>query len=81
MRHYDQSKMEELLQEVDFPAEKQKIIDQAKESGAENAEMKALGKIEEKEYQNQEEVFSALVEGKMGHPSPHQPRTKADAMA
>lgn len=80
MKQYDKTKMDECLNTIDFPADKQLIIDQAKDGGADNQELRVLERIEEKDYASKGEVLSSIE--KMAHPSQHNnQRQKADAMA
>lgn len=66
MKQYDKKKVEESLSKVDFPADKKKIMDQAKENGTDNEEIRILARIEERSYGNVEEVIAVIEEINMG---------------
>ena len=60
MANMDPSKLQEYLRGMDYPANKQALLDKARENNAGDEEIALLGGLPDKEYGGPDEVMSAM---------------------
>jgi hypothetical protein len=60
MAEFNPIEIEKSIKGIDFPADKQAIIDKAEENGAEQEEIDVLRNLPEGEYNNPTEITEAL---------------------
>lgn len=60
MANFNPMNIEKALQGIDFPTDKEAVLDKARENGAGEEEITALEKLPEREYSNPTQITEAL---------------------